>query len=170
MTDPFARLVTASPEYVGYGRDRIPSPRDEFVKSLVLTFNTLSDGEKQAAAASMNPSGASILRAFAERMANLTLRTGDLETAQLGLVAVAVVEGVEPKEALLILPLLFEAIARSGGDPIAEFDAAAEKLGIEGGAQFLKSFSSRSPRDQRMEAMGYELADTGDGPSFVRQW
>jgi hypothetical protein len=113
---------------------------------------------------------ASGLLAFAERMASLAVRTGNPQLVREGLEALAFGAGlVDIREAILILPLLYQSLRKLDVDATNYFAGA---IGL-GDAQFdsvLREFPNRDEENRSIEVMGYIEGRDQDGFRYVRTW
>lgn len=162
MTDHGLNLAILDPaQNEGYGNWPLPCVRDEEIGDLVRAL--LGPGAVQPHARH-----APVLLAFAERMATLARRDASPEQLRLGLAAagLAVATG-DPREGLLVLPLLWRSADVLGLDPSAEFRAVAHELDD---GEHLLDFVAREPEDQTIEAMGYVEVDDDLGFHYERTW
>lgn len=153
----------------GYGASPLPSERDGEIAALVayLVEELRPDTPNLALEACHAP----VLLAFAERMATLAIRRHSADHLRDGLRAVALAGSVasDPREVLLILPLLWRSAQILGLDPSAEFGAIGRSLAGPGGEQLI-AFLSRSEEDRGIQAMGYSEAIEEDGFRYRRTW
>lgn len=153
----------------GYLDRPLPSPRDDEITALL--DRARDDGQLIQLAELVRPAQDAVLRAFAERMASLAVRTGDPVTVRNGLLAAAiaiVVPDVDVREVLLVLPLLWHSAQRLALDPAEEFEATAEEF--PPAARALRQFIARKPADQRIGAMGYVESADDSGFRYARTW
>jgi len=153
----------------GYLGLPLPSPRDAEITAVL--GRAMNDGELVQLAELVRGPQTAVLRAFAERMASLAVRIGEPATLRGGLLSAAVVTavpGVDGREVLLILPLLWHSARRLDLDPAAEFAATADVF--PPAATALRQFAARKPEDQRIEAMGYVESTDDGGFRYGRTW
>lgn len=146
----------------GYGNWVLPSARDDEIGTEVERL--LGDLLVEL------PDGADmVLRTYAARMASLARRELDLDRVRAGLAAVVLAaRGGEPRDVLVVVPLLWRSASVLGADPVALFGEAA---GRDGGSDLLEQFAGRDPADQTIESMGYVEVDDPDlGFFYERTW
>ncbi len=112
-----------------------------------------------------------VLQAYAERMASLTVRTTDAGLLRLGLLALALAAstGDDGREVLPVAGLLYRAACLIGASPGAEF-ASVMGVADPSSSAFLGRFLERDDLDRIVTAMGYSEAQEPDGFRFVRNW
>lgn len=153
----------------GYLVRPLPAPRDAEITALLDAAR--DNGQLVELAELVRPRQDAVLRAFAERMASLAVRTGDPVPLRGGLLSAAIAMAApdaDGREVLLILPLLWHGARRLELDPAAEFAATAEL--VPAAATGLRQFTAREPADQRIEAMGYVESADDDGFRYARTW
>jgi len=167
VLEPSEADLLGSDQAIGYGPRPLPDPLDEKIRHLIEARERAGRLPDLAGALSLRQ--ARVLLAFAERMASLAVRSADPAVLRQGLLAWSVGAPAEdPRDAVLILPLLWSAAEKLRLDPAAEFRAAAGRAPAS--SPGLESFASRSPENRRIEAMGYvESADAG-GFRYQRTW
>lgn len=149
----------------GYGLAPIPSPRDFEIESWIRACR--AGGMLASWRERITRVHASVLQAFATRMASLALREGGEERIELGLIALSL-GGLRSKarDALMELSLVLDAARRLELDLGLLCDNCADVLGAEAVSQ-VQAFLRRAEEDQRIEAMGYVLGSDDDGVRYV---
>jgi hypothetical protein len=111
-----------------------------------------------------------VLRAFAERMASLAVRNGDLESLRLGLIALLLSSrGPDLRDSIAVVPLFYDAIARLGVDLHSFVATVQEAVGDLLCKAFL-DFSKRSDFEMGLEIGGYSASSDADGFRYLRNW
>jgi len=162
VTNPRNIEILEPDENEGYGQWKLPCSRDEEIAEVVLE---LSQGRMEGR--QLSERYAPVLRAFAERMANLARRHESARDLRLGLdaLAIAVLLG-ESREAILIMPLLWRSAEVLELDPAKEFTKAADRHDVKE----LRAFIDRQPEDRSIESMGYVETHDESGFSYERNW
>src|SRR5262249_46769613 len=113
----------------GYLNRPIPVARDTEIRDLLATASP------QALATVLDQSHASVLQAFAERMAALAVRRHDPDVLRDGIRAVAAAFEVadDEREVLLVLPLLWRSAELLELDPASELTATQPGTGAAPG-------------------------------------
>jgi hypothetical protein len=122
------------------------------------------------------------LRAFTLRMSVLSVRRNDLAVLRVTILTVGLAScgGEDPREVLLVAPLPWRSAKILGVDAAYEYREIAGLLPDAPdsdepypelyGAQFLLTWTKRSPEDQTIEGMGYREIETPDGFMYERTW
>lgn len=157
------RILSAG-ENASYGSQPIPNQRDSEIRAL------LSSSDPSDLVGDVRQEHFAVLRAYAERMASLSVRTGDLSILRSGLTALGLAGLADgSREAIALLPLYDHAAGLVGADPERVFkDVGAMLRGPA--ARALEGFLRRSAEDRSLEAMGYRTAADSDGFRYERQW
>src|SRR5690242_13231031 len=160
----------SSPAYHGYLQQPLPCPLDERVEALTEAFLAGDDPERRRIIATFGKEQAFVLVVFAERMAILGLRTGSRDRLLKGLVALAI-EGfnLDWQETLPPLSLLNHSAEKIGADAAALLEEVARHSPYHAARQFW-NFAERTPKEKAIEAMGFSLQSTTEGPTYVRNW
>lgn len=164
-----ATLQTLDPENnAGYGRLPIPSNRD--IEVMALLGSAIGSSSLSQFGGQLRREHHMVLRAFAERMASLGVRTKDAGKLKVGLVALGLA-GLEDgcREALLLLPLFYHAAGLLGMHPRALFVSAQALLQRPSALQ-LEQFLARRDEDKSLESMGYRIGSDDDGFRYERMW
>ncbi len=152
----------------GYGTDRLPNRRDLEIAGLITRVHGVS--EFRAVSHELSKDHATVLSAFAERMASLAVRERSasflwdcLRAEQLALRIAG-----DSRDTLPVLSLAYRAAQLLGLDPEVEFAEAA--YGPESPVEFT-TFCSRDADDRSLSSMGYIEDDDPDlGFRFSRVW
>ena len=140
----------------------IPSPRDRVIARLI---DSLSDEVAvDSAATELPPGHATVLGAYAQRMAALAVRERSPAFLWSGLraVALATAHQEDRRDLIIVLALLWRSAEHLQLEPAAEFTAAARSFGRYG--EEIAGFARREPQDRTLEAMRY--AEVGEGQEF----
>ena len=154
----------------GYGKRDIPCRLDELMTAFLDALVASDPLERREVLGEVDEMLARVARVFAERMASLAVRRGSAADAFRGFLAVALLKGsTEPREALPIVALLYDAEHRVGRDPRADIERCrtyADPAAID----WLGRFSARSEQDRSIEAMGYRAGADAVGFRYERSW
>jgi hypothetical protein len=152
----------------GYRSLPIPDRIDEDVAALLSTIGDDSRAFGAYVALVEQLGLADTLLGFAERMASLGVRRGNLTHVWLGLVGVAVCMSVpvDYREALPVMALLYRSLERLDVVPGPEFVDVA-RLGSEDVQRFVRTFLSRSDLPEIVERMWYTEGSDSDGFRFI---
>ncbi len=173
----------------GYLHWPLPGPRDDEIRDLVAALvgagpggagpgGAVAGGSGTAGgvaagspAAGLSGEHATVLSAFAERMATLAVRQGATEPLTPGLhaAAVALAAADDRRDVLPVLALLYRAAELTGADPRAAFAGAARDL-PPAIADPVLGFAARSHEDRSLDAMGYVERHDPTGFRFDRAW
>ncbi len=172
MTSDFgpSDLAIVAPEQnQGYEGWQLPCERDREIARIVERLARRPEGLPLPG--SLGVRHGHVFVAFAERMASLAVRRRSAEYLHVGLLAAALAASVsdDPREAILVLPLLWRSAQILGVDPFNEFTTAGNAIGGAGGQQLL-DFLSRSQDDRTIESMGYTEDMEQDGFRYKRTW
>lgn len=150
----------------GYLHWPLPGPRDDEIRTLVTALVTAG-----VPVAGLSGEHATVLSAFAERMATLAVRQGSTESLTPGLhaAAVALAAADDRRDVLPVLALLYRAAELTGADPRAVFAGAARDL-PPAIADPVLGFAARSHEDRSLDAMGYVERHDPAGFHFDRAW
>lgn len=153
-------------ENLGYLPKPIPVPRDGEIAALLS--RTISEHSLAKLQRRMTDGHATVLRAFAERMATAAVRSRDPEQLRTGLVALLLAIGsTDSREGFLLLPLFFDAMLKLGIDPSSFAHSMRHVVGDRLVAPY-SEFMSRS--DKTLASMGYEEGADNEGFRYVRNW
>jgi len=173
---PVADLVEFDPSdstqrrYDGYGPAKLPCGRDREVQVFVDQLRRDGPRAVAAALAAISEEGRRVLRAYAERMASLAVRTGEVEQLERAIVAV-VVGGLDDNayEALMAMPLIEDGARRVGIEPPELFEKAAAIVGHPGTINLVR-WLSRKPEDRSLASMGFVESADKDGFRYRLDW
>jgi hypothetical protein len=156
---------------IGYGKRDIPCKLDDLMAAFVDALVASDPLERRRVIKGADEMLARVAFVFAEHMASLAVRRGSADDAFRGIVALAAFEGSagDPREALLVLPLLYDAELRLGRDPRADFERARATLDARA-VEWLEGFLMRSERNKSIEVMGYRVGAEPDGFRYERTW
>lgn len=151
--------------FYDYLPDRIPSTRDEPVDRYVRSLLDNPDAFREDVAA-VSPAGRSVLAAYAERMASLSVRANDptrLASALVALIAGGLIDA--DHNAVVAMSLVDRAAVLLGMD--SERLATRLPNGVlEVGRLALSSWGARSTELRSINAMGYAEGTDSDGFRF----
>lgn len=151
-----------------YYKEAIPSEIDKEVGKIMADLSVCTQSELRLISESFKGDEARVFGLFAERMASLAVRENKIEPVKLGLLALLIYARTEdPRDVLLVLSLLHDAVLKTSGNPTKVF---AEASSLVGGAEFLNDFLNRSDEDKSIDAMGYEYSKNEEGFLYVRTW
>lgn len=168
LDDLLAGLTTEAIR--GYGESPIPDDVDDVLRRLVGRLRRADPSEQGAAWPLLGERVGMLCLIFAERMAALTVRTGDDEHARRGLDAACVGAAlVDPRDGMMRLALLHDAFARVGRDPASYF-RAAEAMAGPSFREALRRFPERAEADRSIAALRYEVGADSDGFRYVQRW
>jgi len=176
-TPAYARVIASGLDFLavainkGYLQRTIPNSRDDQIAQLLGDFGEMTDDERALVMARIDRGGASVLRCYAERMANLSVRTKDSAPAYCGLRALALAWRAEwdQREIWVVMGPVFDALGRSGADARRAFRAAGA-LFPEDVAREFDAFAERNDLDEIAEVMGYVDGNGPDGFRYKRTW
>ncbi len=156
---------------MGYGPRPIPDPLDARVHLLVgLIDGSGRNADAGAILSRMAQHHGSLLVAYAGRLASQAVRKGDPELIREGLKAAAFGSRLDdPREAIMILSLLYRSLEKLKADP-SRFFGEASGLGDPYFDTNLRGFPSRSEEDRSIGAMGYIEGSDEGGFRYVRTW
>lgn len=163
-------LAELTPEKTaGYDRARIPDEVDDLLLRLVGRLRRADPSELPRAWPGLGDRVGMLCLIFAERMAALTVRTGEAEHARRGLAAACVgARLIDPRDGMVRLAPLHDALARIGRDP-APYFKDAEPLAGPSFLDHLRRFPERAEADRSLAAMRYEAGADADGFRYVRR-
>lgn len=170
--DLFLSAGWLSPQkYKGYFRSPIPELRDDKIGNLLQRWSSLDKDQRKASSSKASREQRRILLAYSERMASLAVRKRQSDCIFLGLLALGISEGAgDFREAMLKVPLHFDAARRIEADPRALFEKAAALLPGEEAAETLREYPKISPEKQTIEVMGYVAGSDEQGFRYERTW
>jgi hypothetical protein len=103
-------------------------------------------------------------------MASLAVRSSNVETLRIGLLALALAGLAEgSRDALIILALFYHACPLLGSTAARIFQSIGRVVGGHAAVE-LKAFLARSQKDKSLEVMGYEVGQDQDGFRYKRNW
>ncbi len=151
-----------------YYQQPIPSEVDEGINNILASLSTSDLAGRELIADGVAGDEARVLGLFAERMASLAVRENSIEPVKQGLLALLLYARTEdPRDVLLVLSLLHDAVIKTSGTPKSIF---AEASSIIGDAGYLNDFLNRSNEDKSIDAMGYKESKNEEGFLYVRTW
>ena len=151
-----------------YYQQAIPSEVDERISNILASLSTSDSVGLELIADGVAGDEARVLGLFAERMASLAVRENSIEPVKQGLLALLLYARTEdPRDVLLVLSLLHDAVIKTSGTPKSVF---AEISSIIGDAGFLNDFLNRSDEDKSIDSMGYKESKNEEGFLYVRIW
>ena len=154
----------------GYGARPYPTETDVTVTSLVTWARTASFSELADLSRRLTDAHSFTLLCYAERMANLAVRSGTREPLENGLLAVALEAArVDWREDILILSLLYRSASKVGINAEELFRGAAGSA-VGELATIIRDFPSRPEASRSIEAMGYRESTSPEGFTYQRTW
>jgi hypothetical protein len=164
----FNTVVLKGDSNVGYLRQPLPNARDSEISDLLEEAR--SGGQLDELAAELAPSHAASLLCFAQRMSVLAVRRSDPSLLDRAVVALclAVETGDDDRDVLLVFPLPWRSAELLGLEPEELFTVSLD--GLAKGRDALEAFKRRTPKDRRIEAMGYAESENADGFTYIRNW
>lgn len=163
MRELIATLESVPDSYI---QAALPCPTDDRIQEVVSWTMNGSPDQRRALHQAMTAGANGTLEVFAERMATLSVRKQSPDLLLAGLVAMTMVNINlldDPRLVAIRLSLLHHSAHRLGLDVEAFFEQAAQYMsGISSMAGTTTGFLSRTAKNKRIEAMGYQEID---GPS-----
>lgn len=158
--DPAAFTQT---RFAGYGQSRLPGPRDLEVQRFIDELRGCGTSSVDEALMTVSEMGRRVLRAYAERMASLAVRTTDPEQLERALVAI-VIGGLDENayDALMVMPLIEDSARRIGAELHGLLEDAGKIVGERGTVNLVR-WLERSPEDRSLAAMGFVKGADEDG-------
>jgi hypothetical protein len=147
-----------------YWAARLPCAEDAKITEICAFYQQLSPRERIAFKNMITQNGYFVLSAYSTRMAMLGVRKRQESWLIYGIVALTIgwtTPYVDQREILMNLAPLYHS-AQIVGDPRHIFEAGVQHVEDERLRQLILGFLDRDPRDQRPEAMGWEIIQ---GPS-----
>ncbi len=148
----------------GYWNAYLPGPDDKRIIEICEIYREASPLERQAFVNTLTERGCAALSTFSTRMAMLGVRMKSDNYLIWGIVALTICSGHprwEYTTTLMDLAPLYHS-ACIVGDPRRIFEAGVQHVEDEHIRGLILGFLDRDPRDQRLEAMGWEAIE---GPS-----
>jgi hypothetical protein len=149
---------------VEYWASRLPCVEDERITEICAFYQKISPDERVDFENMITKSGHFVLSAYSTRMATLGARKKQERWLIYGIVALTIgwtTPYIDWREILMDLAPLYHS-AQIVGDPRRIFEAGVRHVENERIQQLILGFLDRDPRDQRPEAMGWEVIQ---GPS-----
>jgi len=147
-----------------YWESTIPSEEDNIIGEICRRYQHSVLWECEEFRRQLENNGWKVLWAFLRRAAMLGARERSDRWVTCGLVALTIC-AEEPEteyyDVLIDVSILYHS-ARLVGDPRRIFEAGVEHVSDERVRRLILGFLDRGPRDQRLEAMGWEAIE---GPS-----
>lgn len=154
----------------GYGQQPLPHPRDFQISELLEAWMKLDAAARQTFLEGISAEKRPTLMVYAERMASMAVREGDQSMVVRGLLALSL--NVQPDDRRgvdALLSLHYDAARRLAVEPSLLFEKTASLLPVSS-ENILRSFLRRKPKDQSLEAMGYQAGEDADGFRYRRTW
>jgi hypothetical protein len=162
-------LRLGSEATTGYGRLPIPNPLDDEVRQLLGYISSADEATRTAVIGLLGEHHGFVFCAFAERMANFAVRTGEPRYLGEAVVALAIADRlIDQRECLLVLAPLYHATTRIGIDPVALFVAPVFAGDLF--REYLSDFPRRPEESRSLAAMGYVESSDADGFRYKRTW
>lgn len=151
-----------------YYQQPISCELDDEIGDILVELSTYNQKDIELITDNVSSDDGRVLGLFAERMASLAVRQNSLEPIRRGLFALLIYSRTEdPRDVLLVLSLLHDAIIKVGDIPKTIFN---ETGALFGGSAFLSDFLDRSEEDKSIDSMGYEESKNEEGFLYVRTW
>ena len=172
MSDPSAKTIdleVLERAANGYLSWPIPCSRDKEIggvlshvlaeNAVVRFVNQLRDGHT------------AVLLGFAQRMASAAARNSDPKPLTLALIALLIAYrcGDDERNALLVFPVVYDAMRRLGADIPSLLKSTRQTVGDPLTLPFME-FLQRSEHDKSLEVMGYITEIRSDGFRYKRTW
>lgn len=149
----------------------LPCPTDDRIREVVSWVMDASPDQRRAVYEVMTAGASGTLEVFAERMAMLSVRRQSPDLLLVGLAAMTMTNSDrldDPRLVNIRLSLLHHSAKRLGLDVEAFFEQAVQCMrGISSMAGTALSFLDRTPKNKRIEAMGYQEFDGPSGLIYV---
>jgi hypothetical protein len=160
----------ANGRYHRYLARPIPDALDQTPRHLCHTYLQSAETER-ALLQCADPHLASVLQAYAERLASLAVRQRQPTLVEASVVALglSMVMGDDAREWLLVLPLPWHAAELLDQPPKNLFTLVAANL-PEPARTALHQFVQRAPEDRTLAAMGYQEGRDEEGFRYQRSW
>jgi hypothetical protein len=147
-----------------YWGKKLPSEEDNLICQICSAYQKASSGEQQKFRKDLETNGWQVLWSFLRRAAMLGARERTTQWIVCGLIILTICAEdpeTEPYDVLIDLAILYHSACQVG-DPRPIFEAGVQHVEDERLRQLILGFLDRDPRDQRPEAMGWEIIQ---GPS-----
>ncbi len=148
-----------------YWEGKMPSKEDELNCEICESYRNASAQERQKFRGELENNGWQVLWSFVKRAAMLGARERSTRWVACGLVALTIcAEDPETEyyDVLMDLAILYHS-ACIVGDPRRIFEAGVQHVEDERIRRLILGFLDRDPRDQRLEAMGWEAIEEPSG-------
>jgi len=146
----------------------IPSKIDDKINESLAKFKLYDQEQVNSILEGIVGDNARVLGLFAERMASLAVRESNINRVRHGLLGLIIYSHtVDPRDVLLVLSLLHDAIVKLGEDPKEIF---LEFRSLTGDENFLDKFIARNDEDKSIDEMGYEESSNEGGFLYKRTW
>jgi hypothetical protein len=149
-----------------YWENKMPCKEDEQICNICKIYQKASPAEQQMFREKLEVNGWRVLWSFLRRSAMLSTREKSVQWSICGLIALTIcAEDPETEyyDVLIDLSILYHS-ACIVGDPRQIFEAGVQHVEDERIRNLILDFLNRAPRDQRLEAMGWEAIE---GPSGI---
>lgn len=155
----------------GYLVRPIPNERDAEIGALIQAYRSAKTAERSELRALVEAAHTPTLRCFAERMANLAVRTRSTDPSAVALIALGLAWPAEPdqREIWLVMAPVRDSIRRCGGDPLGVFGDVAALFPADVRAE-IEAFAHRPDIEGTLSAMGYSPGQDSDGFRYHRNW
>ncbi len=151
-----------------YYQQSIPGKFDEEISDIIADLSGRDNKEVEIIANSISGDHGRVLGLFSERMASLAIRQNSIDPVKRGLFALLIYARTEdPRDVLLVLSLLHDAILKVGQNPKVVFNEANTYLNA---SSLLNDFLKRSEEDKSIDAMGYKESSNDEGFLYARTW
>lgn len=147
-----------------YWESKIPSEADNIIGEICSRYQNSVIWEREEFRRNLENHGWQVLWSFLRRAAMLGARERSASWITCGLIALTICaeeSETEYYDVLMDVSILYHS-ACLVGDPRLIFEAGVEHVGDERVRGVILGFLDRGPRDQRLEAMGWEAIE---GPS-----
>jgi hypothetical protein len=144
--------------------ERIPGKQDRLAEAILTRAPRRMD---QRFVSSLDPSASLALGQYGVRLATLALRQNAPDLLRRSLLATGLDRCLEPdddRDVMVGLALPWIVAQQLGASPAAVFATVADSLPDGPVAKLFKAFGART--DITLEAFGWELVTTADGPDF----
>jgi len=151
-----------------YYQQSIPGKFDEEISDIIVDLSGRDNKEVEIIASGVSGDDGRVLGLFAERMASLAVRQNSIEPVKRGLFALLIyARSEDPRDVLLVLSLLHDAVLKVGYTPQKVFDDVSASINV---GAILNEFLKRSEDDKSIDAMGYKESKNEGGFLYVRTW
>jgi hypothetical protein len=151
-----------------YYKQPIPSEIDKKITEVLASLGSCDEKQFNAIVDRVVGDNSRVLGLYAERMASLAVREKNPERVKQGLLGLLIYSRTEdPRDVLLVLTLLHDAVVKLGKNPKEVF---GEMSAVVGSTSLLNDFLTRDEEDKSIDAMGYEESTCDEGFLYKRTW